>query len=302
MGARSIGPRDWRAQFSRLRRSAGNSAGRAAPGVRIVVTWFGSRCSPPLQGRGATAATTTPWGPRRQVMQYPAELKETVVRRALAREMTQEAIAATYGVSVSAVQLWVRQARQRGETAMAHGEKRARDWSAEERFNALLETHAMSEEELGAWCRGHGVHRHELAQWRRDAMAGTTATSSTAEERGQSKRLRKRIRRCARNSTAKTRRWRKRRRYWYSKKKSTACGRRTRSDEHPRTTCEAPRVTRGGRGERRSVGSCLRCRRHRCAHRTTLAPRRLAGPTHLREAPLGRPTRCLGPNASAPWR
>lgn len=56
---------------------------------------------------------------------------------------------------------------------MTNGEKRARDWSAEERFAALVETHAMSEEKLGARCRRHALHIHELAQWRRDALAGT---------------------------------------------------------------------------------------------------------------------------------
>ena len=73
---------------------------------------------------------------------------------------------------------------------MAGGEKRARDWSAEERFSALVETHGLSEEELGAWCRRHGLHSHELAQWRRDALAGSAPAVSAHDERAQSKRLR----------------------------------------------------------------------------------------------------------------
>lgn len=124
-------------------------------------------------------------------MPYSAELRETVVRKALAREMTQEELARAHGVSKSSVQQWVRKARQRGETAtMAQGEKRARDWNAEERLAALVETHALSEEELGAWCRRHGLHSHELVQWRRDALAGTAPAPGTSDERAQSKRLR----------------------------------------------------------------------------------------------------------------
>lgn len=127
-------------------------------------------------------------------MEYPAQLKETVVRKALAREMTQEEIARTHGVSKSAVQQWLRMARARGETAMVDGEdRRARDWSAQERFAALVETDGMSEEELGAWCRRHGLHSHELAQWRRDALAGTAPATGDGEARSQTKRLRQEV-------------------------------------------------------------------------------------------------------------
>ena len=127
-------------------------------------------------------------------MEYPAQLKETVVRKALAREMTQEEIARAHGVSKSAVQQWLRMARARGETAMADSEdRRARDWSAQERFAALVETEGMGEEELGAWCRRHGLHSHELAQWRRDALAGTAPATGPGERRSETKRLRQEI-------------------------------------------------------------------------------------------------------------
>lgn len=123
-------------------------------------------------------------------MQYPTQVREAAVRKALAREMTQEEIARTYGVSKSCVQQWVRRARERGETAMVVDEKRARDWNAEERLAALVETHTLDEEALGRWCRRHGLHSHELAQWRRDALAGAAPASVANEERVQSKRLR----------------------------------------------------------------------------------------------------------------
>jgi len=127
-------------------------------------------------------------------MEYPAELKEAVVRKALAREMTQEELARAHGVSKSSVQQWLRKARERGRTAMTDtDDKRARDWSAEERFAALVETHAMGEEELGAWCRRHGLHSHELAQWRRDAMTGTAPATGLSEARSQTTRLRQEV-------------------------------------------------------------------------------------------------------------
>lgn len=123
-------------------------------------------------------------------MQYPTEPRETVVRKALAREMTQDELARTHGVSKSCVQLWLRKARERGEIAMVDGEKRARDWSAEERFAVLVETNGMNEEELGTWCRRHGLHSHELAQWRRDALAEAAPAAGANEKRARTTRLR----------------------------------------------------------------------------------------------------------------
>jgi transposase-like protein len=128
-------------------------------------------------------------------MQYPTELRETVVRKALAREMPQEELARIHGVSKSSVQQWLRMARERGETAMVDDEKRARDWSAEERFAALVETHGMSEEELGVWCRHHGLHTHVLAQWRRSrSVTGallqfTIASSSLGDAKTEAVRI-----------------------------------------------------------------------------------------------------------------
>jgi transposase-like protein len=124
-------------------------------------------------------------------MEYPQDVKEAVVRSALAQEMTQDAIAERYGVSRSSVQQWMRQARKRTGMAMSATaiEKRPQDWTAEERFSAILETQAMSEEERGVWCRRHGLHGHQLAQWRRDAVAGSRGESAVREQ-AELKRLR----------------------------------------------------------------------------------------------------------------
>ncbi len=61
-------------------------------------------------------------------------------------------------------------------------EKRPQDWSAEERFAALVETAGMSEEERGVWCRAHGLQGHQLASWRRDAVAGSLGGTGRSEQ------------------------------------------------------------------------------------------------------------------------
>ena len=115
-------------------------------------------------------------------MQYAQEIREAVVRSALAGEMSQEAIAQRYGVSRSSVQQWARAARREGGARRVEAEKRPQDWSAEERFAALIETAGMSEEERGVWCRAHGLHSHQLATWRRDALAGSLGGTGRSEQ------------------------------------------------------------------------------------------------------------------------
>lgn len=122
-------------------------------------------------------------------MEHSLELKEAVVRKALVGEMGQEAIAKEFGVSRSSVQNWLRQYRLSGAKQVKEVEKRPQDWTAEERFSAVLETHGMSEQELGSWCRQHGLHTHQLEQWRRDAMTGS-AGDQRREEQAELKRLR----------------------------------------------------------------------------------------------------------------
>jgi transposase-like protein len=48
-------------------------------------------------------------------------------------------------------------------------------------LEALIETAGLSEEELGSWCRGHGLHTHHLAQWRRE-LAGERTGGKASQE------------------------------------------------------------------------------------------------------------------------
>jgi len=122
-------------------------------------------------------------------MRHSLQLKDAVVRKALEAEKGQEAIAKEFGVSRSSVQNWLREYRLSGAKQVAEREKRPQDWTAEERFTAVLETHGLSEQELGMWCRQHGLHTHQLEQWRRDAMAAS-AGDHRREEQAELKRLR----------------------------------------------------------------------------------------------------------------
>jgi len=54
-------------------------------------------------------------------------------------------------------------------------EKRPEDWTKEQRFHAIVACHALSEEEISAYCRAQGIYKHHIDQWKLDFLGDNTA-------------------------------------------------------------------------------------------------------------------------------
>ena len=132
-------------------------------------------------------------------MQYSQEVKAKLIERALRGESTQDALAEQFGISRRTVQNWVREYRASGDRPLTQKDKRPQSWTTEERLEALLASHGLAEEELGAWCRERGVHTHHLAQWRRELVEGlsqkVTGAGETRALRQENHALKKELRR-----------------------------------------------------------------------------------------------------------
>jgi transposase len=86
---------------------------------------------------------------------------------------SQRQIADETGVGLSTIHKWLRIRRNtQGALSMSAKSKRPQDWTAEERFQAMIETASLSPEEKSAWCRAKGLHTQQLDQWRQDFLAG----------------------------------------------------------------------------------------------------------------------------------
>lgn len=120
---------------------------------------------------------------------FPVEFREKVIAEALSSGKTQGELVEEFGIGFSTLGKWLRVYRNSGVQPLAKKEKRPQDWRIEQRFDAVLETRQLSEEEVGRWCREHGVHTHQLSRWREDAMAGTGGKKATAEQ-AETRRLR----------------------------------------------------------------------------------------------------------------
>jgi len=90
------------------------------------------------------------------------------------------ALAEETGVSRSTLYRWAEEAgtlilRKPQTAELGRGPyrmKRPQDWSAEEKLVAVLEAAALSDEELGAFLRGKGLHETHLQQWREQMVSG----------------------------------------------------------------------------------------------------------------------------------
>ncbi|SLM30738.1 transposase [Desulfamplus magnetovallimortis] len=103
-------------------------------------------------------------------MGYPLSMKEAVVKKVLMSNKTHYEIAKEAGIARSTLTYWLKQYTKDGEMNLINVEKSPKDWSGEERFNALVATANMSEMNRVAWCRKEGLFTHHLDQWKKDAI------------------------------------------------------------------------------------------------------------------------------------
>ena len=97
-----------------------------------------------------------------------------VARLLLPESAAVEVVSREAGVSVDTLERW------RSE-ALAMGRKSG-GWTAAARFEAILATAGMSEEEKAAWCRRQGIFPSELVEWREAATGALQAPGQRAGE------------------------------------------------------------------------------------------------------------------------
>ncbi len=106
-------------------------------------------------------------------MEYPETFKKRMVQRMTgvnaisANELSEEV-----DVHQSTLSRWLRDAgniavmgKKKTDTNTSK-QKRPQDWTAEEKFQVVLNAVAVSEEDLGAFLRSKGLHQVQLERWR----------------------------------------------------------------------------------------------------------------------------------------
>ena len=111
-------------------------------------------------------------------MGYSIQLREAVLKKVLQGNKPQHEIAKEFGVGISTIGKWLREYKQNGIINLNSKEKRPKDWTAEERLSALIETGPMSVEDRTVWCRKNGIFIHNLDQWKKDVLSAISSGSA----------------------------------------------------------------------------------------------------------------------------
>ena len=126
----------------------------------------------------------------------PEERKEAILAKLSGPDRKPVAVvAAEEGVSTATLYNWRKQARREGRLLPDH-DNSPEGWSAQDKFNAVLETAALSEAERSEYCRRHGLYPEQIRRWRETcAQANNYEASRSRELQRQQREERRRVRR-----------------------------------------------------------------------------------------------------------
>ena len=131
-------------------------------------------------------------------MQHSQSIRDEVVKAVLSGGKTHVRLAEEFGLGRSTIQNWMRQHRRAGVAPLAQQEKRPQDWTREERLEALLAAHGLTDTALGQWCRERGLHTHHLKSWHKELAQGAPQAPTKADMRAlreENRALKKEVRR-----------------------------------------------------------------------------------------------------------
>ncbi len=99
-------------------------------------------------------------------MSYPAERKEAVLKKMLPpSNKTIKELAREEGISEGTLHNWRKAARAEGRL-MPNRDSTPQGWASADKFSAVIETSAMNEAELAAYCRERGLYPEQILEWR----------------------------------------------------------------------------------------------------------------------------------------
>lgn len=106
-------------------------------------------------------------------MRYPESVKSEMVRKMMPPlSMSSYELAVESGISSATLSRWRREASKLTLVKNEETQRRSKDWSAEEKLQAVLESAALSGDELGSFLRRKGLHSRDLEDWRRQMLGG----------------------------------------------------------------------------------------------------------------------------------
>ncbi|WP_431034381.1 IS3 family transposase [Pseudomonas yamanorum] len=126
---------------------------------------------------------------------YSEERKAALLKMMLPPlNLSAAEVARREGYSDMSLHYWRKQAAARG-TQLSDAKQPVENWSAESKMAVIIETAALSELELGEYCRRKGIFPEQITDWRNAFIASSTQQTKVKNvNTGQSKNDKNRIR------------------------------------------------------------------------------------------------------------
>lgn len=115
-------------------------------------------------------------------MAYATERKEAILKKLLPPiNKTVAEVAQEEGISVNTLYNWRDKAKQAG-LPVPGKTTNSDQWSAETKLAVVIETAALSESELGQYCREKGLYADQIKQWKTHCLSGFNKTKTQQKE------------------------------------------------------------------------------------------------------------------------
>ena len=125
-------------------------------------------------------------------MAYSREVREAVLDKLLHSGLSSHQVAEETGVPRATIYGWKKRYMVKKEKSAAVNAQ-AENWSAEEKFAAVLHTATLSEVELNAYCRENGLYPGQIKSWREACIQGVKPSSKQPNRHSPQKEDKRRI-------------------------------------------------------------------------------------------------------------
>ncbi len=103
-------------------------------------------------------------------MEYTKEFKAAMIQKILLNPGTPMInFSKEANIPNSPVATWLRNYKKRNGSTV---DSKKKNWSAEMKFQAVLETASLGEAEKNEYCRQHGLYQEQLKEWKKDCISG----------------------------------------------------------------------------------------------------------------------------------
>lgn len=145
---------------------------------------------------------------------YSEEFKEQALSKVLQRgDKSIQSIADELNISAFTLKGWLKRTRSNSPTKTMK-QQRPKDWTREQRFEALLASAGLEGEALNAFCRERGLFTHHLQTWKQDFIKPLEAAPNPATHQGKPQNLcRARLNSLKKTCNARRKPWQKPRPY-----------------------------------------------------------------------------------------